>query len=112
MTGLHKDEQRRLDVDLFGHDRLAVKPDRRRQRCPTDVAAAFTPADPGWPPFHARHPNPGISRVIDPAPVVVTRPRPRLVADPIPPAVRPFPMAVAIGPPFNIDAGWTPALPV
>jgi len=95
-------------ADLYKHERRRHrhcgpehKTTARRQRRPADVAAAHTPANPSRRPLNARHPNPGIGRVIDPVAIMVTSPRPRLIALPIPAAVGPNPRAITIGTPFN-----------
>lgn len=43
---------------------------------------------------------------------MVTGPRPRFVALPIPTGIRPFPVAVAVGLPIRFNARWMPAAAV
>lgn len=82
---------------------------RRRERRPANKPAADSPRNPRRRPFHAGHPHPAINRVIHPIAVVITCPCPRLVAIPIPAAIGPFPVTVAIGPPAHHHASGMPA---
>src|SRR5206468_2310961 len=96
-------------ADLDEHERPRNHHDATwRHRSPAAVAAADAPGHPRGRPFDARHPNPSIVRLINPRPIMVTSPGPRLVADPVPPAIRPDPVPVSIRPPFHGNAGWTP----
>lgn len=76
---------------------------------PTNVIRRFAPRHPGWRPFCARYPAPTVVRIIYPGTIVVRCPGPWLIADPIPAAIGPFPMAFAVGPPTNFDINRVPA---
>ena len=79
---------------------------------PANVIRAFAPNDPGGRPFGCGHPDPTIGGITNPGAVVVTGPGPRFVADPIPTAIGPFPIASAIGPPANSNVKRMPAATV
>ena len=73
--GGHRGADAIAEVDLDGHPyRYAVELKH------VDRFAA-APRHPRRPPHRVGRPKPAILRIINPAPVVVTRPRPRLLAD-------------------------------
>ena len=91
---------------------MGKKRARWRHGCPADVASSVTPANPGGRPFNARHPNPAIDGVINPIAIVIAGPGPRIIADPIPAAIRPHPVTVTVGLPIHDDASRPPAATV
>src|SRR5438128_350683 len=104
VANLCKDEKRRRD--------FKIKPHSRQQRRPAAITAAIAPRNPRRSPLNVRHPDPAVGIVISPAAVVVACPRPRLVALPIPAAVRPYPLAIAVRSPTGCDAARMPAAAV
>jgi len=83
-----------------------------RQRRPTTISAPFAPADPGRAPLGVRHPDPAFVGVVRPATIVVRGPSPRFAADPVPAAVRPHPVALAVRVPIRRDVRRVPATSV
>src|SRR5262249_52893335 len=63
------------------------------------------PDHPGGRPFNARHPAPALRRVIKPRAIMITGPRPRFIALPVPTAVCPNPVSLAVWTPPGIDGG-------
>lgn len=105
MAVIHKDERR------VGWT-MGKKHTWRRHGRPTDVASAVAPADPGRCPFNARNPDPAAGGIISPITVVITSPGPRFVADPIPAAIRPHPITIAVRPPAHDESARSPAAAV
>ncbi len=105
MVVIHKDERR-----VGGT--MGKKYTLRRHGRPTDVTSAVAPADPGRCPFNARNPDPAVGGVINPITVVITSPGPRFVADPIPAAIRPHPITIAVRSPAHDDTTRSPAAAV
>lgn len=83
-----------------------------RTRRPTNEPTADAPVNPRRRPFDVRHPEPAHGRVMDPAAIMITGPRPRFVTFPIPAAIRPDPATITVRSPASSNAGRPPATTV
>src|SRR5260370_39300059 len=84
----------------------------RPARSLADVIRSLAPDYPRRGPFRAGDPHPAVSRVENPRTIMIARPRPRLITDPVPSDVRPFPVAGSIRPPPRRHTRRTPAAPM
>src|SRR2546427_3439899 len=100
-------------MDVNEHEPRCCNGDPRwRTGRPPDLVPAVAPINPGRRPLDVWNPDPTIVRVINPSSVVVTRPGPWVIADPVPTAIGPFPMTVAIGPPPRFNTRGMPTTAV
>src|SRR5205807_1247566 len=82
------------------------------QRRPADVSAPGVPGNPGGSPLDLRHPVPAIFIGEIPTAIVIRRPGPGLIADPIPAGVGSLPVAAAIRTPIARNVARSPAAPI
>jgi hypothetical protein len=113
-TGPHRsaktrcaDEYKKLGLGVSGENETW-----RRQRGPPNIATTSAPAHPGRSPLDLWNPNPSHRRVVHPPSIMVTSPRPGLVALPIPAAIGPNPFASAVRSPLHCYMRGTPAAAV
>lgn len=81
-------------------------------RRPTNVVVTIAPSHPCRSPIRSRNPYPADARFVVPGAIMVTGPRPRFIALPIPTGVRPFPRANRVRLPIGCHLGGTPATAV
>lgn len=81
----------------------------RGQRSPAGVSPALPPGNPRRSPKRLRHPNPTKIYIQMPASIMIGRPAPAFVTDPIPPGISSLPMTISVRTPIPINSRRCPA---